>query len=157
MTRVHVGLGSNVGERQYHIDKAISEVGKLHGTQVLEVSSMRETEPMGGPPQQRRFINAAMVIETEMEPLELMLEFQSIERELGRRRNVRWGPRTIDLDILTFGDRVIDTPELVVPHPELPRRRFVLEPLAEIDPEFVHPVTGRSFKAMLAELDRAAS
>ena len=116
--RVHLGLGSNVGNRHLNIDQAVTELRRLTNTTVLKISRFIETEPVGGPPQ-GKFLNAAILIRTEQEPLELLMEIKAIERQLGRRRTVHWGPRTIDIDILTFDDRVIDTGDLKILCPTL--------------------------------------
>jgi 2-amino-4-hydroxy-6-hydroxymethyldihydropteridine diphosphokinase len=150
--RVHIGLGANVGDRTGTIEQALVEIGRLPGTRVAKASSIRETPPMGGPPQPD-YLNGAALVETELEPIELLTEVKSIERSLGRRPGERWGPRSIDIDLLTFDDRVIDTEELTVPHPRMTQRRFVLEPLAEIDPDGRHPTEGKTFAELLKELD----
>ena len=108
---------------------------------MARVSRIRKTAPVGGPPQ-RDFLNAAGELFSTIEPPVLLAELQRIEEELGRVRGEHWGPRGIDLDILLFGDRVIDTPDLVVPHPLMAERAFVLEPLAELVPTRRHPVLG---------------
>ena len=124
---------------------------------VRKVSSFHETEPVGGPPGQGKYLNAAAVLETTLDPLELLQVLQEIEAQFGRVRTVRWGERTLDLDLLLFDDRIIDTPELTIPHPRLRVRRFVLEPLAEIAPEAVDPVTKRTIADLLADLDQGPS
>ena len=132
VTRVAIGLGSNLGDRVAHVDGAIAELKAL-GTAV-GVSSLYETEPIGGP-EQDAFINAVAVIDTELEPRQLLDALIEIERRHGRIRRERWGPRTLDLDILVFEGRTIDEPGLTVPHPHIAERRFVLEPLAEVWPD----------------------
>ena len=135
----YVGLGSNLGDREAALWGALV----LLGEDVVAVSSFRETDPVGyldQPP----FLNAAAALETEFEPRALLERLLAVERELGRTRDgPRFGPRTIDLDLLLYEDRVIDEPGLVVPHPRLAERRFVLEPLAELDPDLVVPGRGR--------------
>jgi 2-amino-4-hydroxy-6-hydroxymethyldihydropteridine diphosphokinase len=143
---IYLSLGSNLGDRAENLRRAIEE---LHG--VRRVSSVYETQP-ADVPDQAWFLNCVVKIETDQEPLELLHTLQAIEQRLGRVRTVPRGPRTVDLDILFFGDTVMETPELTIPHPRLEVRRFVLEPLAEIAPEFRHPVTGRSVTEMLAGL-----
>jgi 2-amino-4-hydroxy-6-hydroxymethyldihydropteridine diphosphokinase len=149
--RVHLGLGSNLGDRRGNLQKALEQIAALPGTRVVKVSSFIETEPVDGPPQ-GKFINAAVMIETELEPEALLDGLQGIENELGRQREVRWGPRTVDIDILTFGQRRIETDRLTAPHPRLHERAFVLAPLVEIDPQGRHPALGKMFEELLREL-----
>jgi 2-amino-4-hydroxy-6-hydroxymethyldihydropteridine diphosphokinase len=146
VTRAYVGLGANLGNRRATIENAIA---LLPG--VVAVSEVRETEPVGvvdQPP----FLNAVVALETALCPRELLDTLLAVERVLGRRRRERWGPRTIDLDLLLYGDEVVDEPGLTVPHPRLHERSFALEPLAELDPELVVPGRGR-VSDLLAELD----
>jgi 2-amino-4-hydroxy-6-hydroxymethyldihydropteridine diphosphokinase len=147
-----VGLGSNLGDRAAQIDSAIAALGRAAGVTVRQVSSRHETEPVGGPPGQGMFLNAVAVLETELEPIELLRVLQRIESQFGRERKVRWGERTLDLDLLLFEGRIVQTPELCVPHPRMRTRRFVLEPLVEVAPTAVDPETGRPFAEILAEL-----
>ena len=139
VARAYVGLGSNLGDREASLRGAL----ELLGEEVVAVSSFRETDPVGYL-DQPRFLNAAAALETGLGPRALLDRLLEVERELGRTRDgPRFGPRTIDLDLLLYGDRVIDEPGLVVPHPRLAERRFVLEPLAELDPGLVIPGRGR--------------
>ena len=147
-----VGLGSNLGDRMAYINGAIVAIGRTPGLTVRKVSALQETAPVGGPPGQRAYLNAVTLLETELEPLELLGVLQQIEVQFGRERTVRWGERTLDLDLLLFEDRVLRTPELCVPHPRIRMRRFVLEPLVEMAPEAVDPETRRPFAQILAEL-----
>ena len=138
MARAFIGLGSNLGDREAALRGAL----ELLGEDVVAVSSFRETEPVGYL-DQPAFLNAAAALETGLEPRALLERLLGVERELGRtREGPRHGPRTIDLDLLVYDDRVIDEPGLVVPHPRLAERRFVLEPLAELDPGLVVPGRG---------------
>ena len=147
MTLAYVGLGANVGDREATILAALDE---LSG--VVAVSELRETEPVGVT-DQPAFLNGAAAVQTELSPRELLDTLLAIERRLGReRRHIRWGPRTIDLDLLLYGAETVDEPGLTVPHPHLHERRFALEPLAELDPELVIPGRGR-VRDLLAELD----
>jgi 2-amino-4-hydroxy-6-hydroxymethyldihydropteridine diphosphokinase len=148
-----IGLGSNLGDRRAALEGAIAALSETPGIVVREVSSFHETEPVGGPAGQGRYLNAAAALETTLEPVELLRALQRIETRFGRVCTVRWAERTLDLDLLLFGDRVIETPELVVPHPRFSARRFVLEPLAEVAPEAVDPVTNRTIAQLLADLD----
>ena len=146
MTRAYVGLGANVGDRKATIEAAVAA---LPG--VVAVSALRETEPVGvvdQPP----FLNGAAALETQLSARELLDALLAVERELGRERGERWGPRTIDLDLLLFGGETIDEPGLTVPHPRLHERRFALEPLVDLDPELAIPGRGRLVE-LLAELD----
>jgi 2-amino-4-hydroxy-6-hydroxymethyldihydropteridine diphosphokinase len=119
---------------------------------VTTVSSFLETDPVGGPPGQGRFLNAAAKIETDLAPEALLEELKRVERALGRKPGPRWGPREIDLDILLCGDTILETGTLVIPHPRMRERRFVLEPLAEIAPDARDPVTGLSVRALLEKV-----
>jgi 2-amino-4-hydroxy-6-hydroxymethyldihydropteridine diphosphokinase len=146
VTVAYVGLGANLGDREATIRAAIAE---LPG--VLGVSTLRETDPVGVT-DQPRFLNGVAALETGLQPQELLDLLLAVERRLGRERRERWGPRTIDLDLLLYGDEVIDEEGLTVPHPHLHERRFVLEPLAEIAPSLVIPGLG-GVEDLLAELD----
>jgi 2-amino-4-hydroxy-6-hydroxymethyldihydropteridine diphosphokinase len=145
MTRAYVGLGANLGDREATIRAAVAA---LPG--VLAVSSLRETEPVGVT-DQPRFLNGVAALETELSARDLLDTLLALERRLGRERRERWGPRTIDLDLLLFGQEAIDEPGLTVPHPRLHERRFALEPLAEIAPDALIPGRGRVAN-LLAEL-----
>lgn len=129
---VFVGLGSNLGDRPRHIYDALRELAEAGDIRVVACSSLHETEPVGGPPAQPRFLNAVAELATTLTPRALLQRLLAIEHRHGRRRTVPNGPRTLDLDLLIFGDCVIDEPDLVVPHPRLHLREFVLRPLAEI-------------------------
>ena len=146
MTLAYVGLGANLGDREGTIRAAVAE---LPG--VVAVSTLRETDPVGIT-DQPRFLNGVAALETELTPRELLDVLLAVERRLGRERGQRWGPRTIDLDLLLYGDGVIDETGLTIPHPRLHERRFVLEPLAELAPALVVPGRGR-VKDLLAKLD----
>ena len=143
----YVGLGSNLGDREDNLRRALERLEELGP---LRVSSIRETDPVGMT-DQPRFLNAVAELETDLPASELLKRLLAIERELGRDRakEVRWGPRTIDLDLLLHGGETIDEPGLTVPHPRLAERRFVLEPLHELDPELVLP-DGRAVRELLA-------
>ena len=145
MTRAYVGLGANLGDREATIRAALAELPGL-----VAVSELRETDPVGVV-DQPAFLNGAAALETELSARELLDALLAIERELGRERRERWGPRTIDLDLLLYGEERIDEPGLTVPHPRLHERRFALEPLADLDPELVIPGRGR-VGDLLAEL-----
>jgi 2-amino-4-hydroxy-6-hydroxymethyldihydropteridine diphosphokinase len=145
VTRAYVGLGANLGDRETMILRAAALLGPHR------LSSIRETEPWGFT-HQPKFLNAVAEMDTELSPRELHDRLHEIERDLGRTRSgPRYGPRTIDLDLLLYGDEVIDEPDLIVPHPRLHERLFALEPLAELDPELSVPGRG-ALAAMIAEL-----
>jgi len=153
MARAYVGIGSNVGDRADTIDRAVRALTQTPGITVAAVSPLAETGPVGGPEGQGPFLNGAAALDTSLEPEALLDALQTIERDLGRRRSERWGPRTIDLDLLLYDERIIAHARLTVPHARLRERRFVLEPLAAIAPEAVDPVTGLSVRRLLEDLD----
>ncbi len=152
---VFIGFGSNVGDRVDFCDRAVTLLSLLPHSQLAGVSLLYETEPVndGSNPGEGWFLNGVVQIETDIAPKSLLSVLREIERSLGRDQDNRSGPRTIDLDILFYGRRVINEPDLVVPHPRLHQRRFVLMPLSELDPLFVHPVRQRTVNQMLAEVD----
>jgi len=131
---VYVALGSNVGDRAAHLAYARARLAALPGTRLLKQSRVEETAPLGPVPQ-GAYLNQMVLLETALEPAELLVQLHAIESERGRERRagVRWGPRTLDLDVERFGDRVLREPHLVIPHPELPNRPFWLRELAELD------------------------
>jgi 2-amino-4-hydroxy-6-hydroxymethyldihydropteridine diphosphokinase len=150
--RAYVGLGANLGDREGTIGRALDLLEEQAGIQVVRVSTLRQTEPVGYL-DQPRFVNAAAELETSLSPRALLDALLAVERELGRtREGPRFGPRTIDLDLLVYGDRVVDEPGLEIPHPRMHERRFALEPLAELAPALVVPGRG-PVKTLLAELD----
>lgn len=138
-TIAYIALGSNVGDRRVHLNAAISQLTARPGIEVLKVSSYHETDPVGGPAGQGKYLNAAAEIRTALSPAELLARLQEIEAGLGRVRDERFGPRTLDLDLLLYGLEIIHTADLTVPHPRMHERSFVLKPLAEIAPLAVHP------------------
>ena len=153
MARAFVGLGSNLGDREGTLRAATGRLRSLPRTEVLAVSKLRDTEPVGYV-DQPRFLNGAVALETELPARELLAALFEIERHFGRNRAAAppQGPRTLDLDLLLYGDEEIAEPELEVPHPRLHERRFVLEPLAELDPALEVPGKG-TVQALLARLD----
>jgi 2-amino-4-hydroxy-6-hydroxymethyldihydropteridine diphosphokinase len=153
-TPAWIGLGSNLGDRKGILDGAVAALTDVPGVVVQGVSSYHETQPVGGPPGQGPFLNAAAHLETTLGPHQLLAALQEIEKQAGRVRTVRWGERTLDLDILIHGTKFLDTKELKLPHPRLAFRRFVLAPLAEIAPTIVDTMTKRTIAELLANLDR---
>jgi 2-amino-4-hydroxy-6-hydroxymethyldihydropteridine diphosphokinase len=150
-TTAFVGIGSNLGDREANLRRAIELLSAEEGIDVAAVSNIRETEPVG-PVEQGPFLNGAVRIETELRPRELLDRLLDIEKRMGRVRGERFGPRTIDLDLLVYGEETIDEPGLTVPHPRLQERRFALEPLAELDPGLTIPGS-KPVSALLAKLE----
>jgi 2-amino-4-hydroxy-6-hydroxymethyldihydropteridine diphosphokinase len=141
--RAYIGVGANLGQREETISHALALLGEQEGVEVVAVSALRETDPVGLA-DQPRFLNAAAAVDTDLEPRALLGVLLAVERALGRtREGPRFGPRTIDLDLLVFGDREVDEPGLTVPHPRLAERAFALEPLVELDPQLEIPGRGR--------------
>ncbi len=147
----YVGLGSNIGDREATLRRALSLIDAEPGVEVLSVSTFRETDPVGyldQPP----FLNGACVLETDLPPQDLLARLLAIERSLGRvRGEERFGPRTIDLDLLLYGSETLGVPGLTVPHPRLMERRFALEPLVELEPDLALP-DGRLLREALTRL-----
>ncbi|HHT9129998.1 MAG TPA: 2-amino-4-hydroxy-6-hydroxymethyldihydropteridine diphosphokinase [Candidatus Brocadiaceae bacterium] len=143
MVCVCIGLGSNVGDRARNLVYAYDRIITLRGIQLLKLSRFYETVPAGGPPQPM-FFNAALSIKTALSPHQLLKEFQHIENLMGRVRTVKWGPRNIDIDILLYGDEIVNEDQLKIPHPLMHTRLFVLEPLIEIEPNIVHPLFNKT-------------
>jgi 2-amino-4-hydroxy-6-hydroxymethyldihydropteridine diphosphokinase len=150
--KAYIGLGANLGEREATLRRALELLAATPGVDVVAVSSFRETDPVGFT-EQPRFVNAAAVVETDLAARAVLDRLLAVERLLGRTRDgPRYGPRTVDLDLLLYGDEVIDEPGLRVPHPRLHERLFVVEPLLELDPGLVVPGRG-PLSAVRAELD----
>jgi 2-amino-4-hydroxy-6-hydroxymethyldihydropteridine diphosphokinase len=148
----YLGLGSNLGDRQKNIRLAIDRLKKTSGLRVLAVSSMLENPAIGGPPDSPPFFNGVAKIETTLGSHALLHQLLEIEKSLGRDRRVKWEPRVIDLDLLLYGDQIVSSQELVVPHPLMHERAFVLQPLAEIAPDVVHPTLQMTIAGLLANL-----
>jgi len=148
METIYLSLGSNVGEREENLARAVAALG-AEGVRVLRRSSLYATEPVDFAPQ-GWFLNCVVEAETALMPRQLLRALQRIERQLGRKKLVPRGPRTIDLDILFYGSSVVRTPELEVPHPRMTQRRFVLVPLAELAPALRHPLTRMTVAELLA-------
>ena len=148
--RIYIGIGSNLGDRRANHAEAIERIGTIPDTKVVRASSLYESEPLGNA--KTWFVNSAIEIETELGAEALLKRLKAIEDAMGRKRvkGKRWGSRIIDLDILLSENEVVDKRTLKVPHPEMHKRRFVLMPLAELAPHFVHPGLGQSVSALLA-------
>lgn len=151
MTKVYAGLGSNLGNKRENIHRAIDRIDACEGICVKEKSGFYNTTPVGGPPQPD-YVNCVIGLETEIEPQTLLKVFKKIEIELGRKPGMRWGQRVIDLDIILFGDRIVNDHDLKIPHERMHERAFVLEPLSEISPDTKHPVSGTSISKLLEKL-----
>lgn len=151
---VFIGFGSNVGDRFDYCDRALTLLGLLPGTQMRAVSSLYETEPVRDTtdPGSGWFLNGVVRLDTDLEPRHLLSLCREVERALGRDQDRRGGPRTLDLDILFYGDRIVNEGDLMIPHPRLHQRRFVLMPLAELAPEWQHPVFKRTVRDLLTHL-----
>lgn len=150
MIGIFVGLGSNLGDRERNIRRALAQIDKLPETAIRRVSSLYDTDPVSAVPQPD-YLNAVAEVESTLGARELLWQLLLVEARLGRRRqrHERWGARVIDLDLLLFGTELHDDPDLVVPHPELHKRAFVLIPLSELAPDLVHPVEQRTVRELL--------
>lgn len=148
---VYVGLGSNIGDRRRTIERAIRMLDVLPGTRIEKVAPLYETSPIGGP-RQRPFLNTVVQLATPLSPARLWGALRNVEKKLGRVRRVKWGPRTIDADILLYGRRVIRSSSLTIPHPRYHERRFVLMPLNQIAPHVVHPLLRCQNSSLLRRL-----
>jgi 2-amino-4-hydroxy-6-hydroxymethyldihydropteridine diphosphokinase len=152
----YIALGANLGDRRGNIEAALARLGEEAGVRVRKVSMLMENPAVGGPAGSPAFLNAVAEVETSLSAAELLDVLLEVEKGLGRVREEKWGPRVIDLDLVLYGDEVIEGPGLTVPHPLMHERRFVLGPLAEIAPGVVHPTSGRRVRELLAELDARA-
>ncbi|BFM40473.1 2-amino-4-hydroxy-6-hydroxymethyldihydropteridine diphosphokinase [Synechocystis sp. LKSZ1] len=152
MTPVAIGLGSNLGPSQQILEQSLSQLAQVPDLHLIAVSAWYETLPVG--PQQPNYLNGCAVLETELNPEILLARLQSIEQQFGRVRTEKWGPRTLDLDLLLYGQRQHQSPTLTIPHPFLIERAFVLIPLAEIAPDWQEPKTGQTILQLAQACDR---
>lgn len=152
MARCLIGCGSNLGRRREQLDRAIELMRFMPGVTLLGVSRFRETVPIGGPSRQRSFLNGACLIETDLPPQDVLSLLAAVENTLHRHREERWGPRTVDLDLLLYDDLVVDSECLTVPHPRMSTRRFVLEPCVEIAGDAFHPLAACRLDEILASI-----
>lgn len=152
-----IGMGSNQGDREATLDEAVAIIRAEPHFHLWTVSKYYETVPVGGPPGQAPFLNASLLLEPTLDPLTLLERLHAIEAKLGRVRDERWGARTLDLDLLLYGQEVRRTPQLTLPHPRLPFRRFALVPTVEVAPWMLDPLTGRTVNELLGDLDRRPS
>lgn len=148
MTRAFVGLGSNRGDRREHLERSVRELSRLPRTRLVRLSSLYDSEAVGDP-EEPRYLNAVAMIETGLGPRELLEGLRGVEEREGRPASRRSGPRTLDLDLLFYGDRVLEEQGLQVPHPRSPERLFVLVPMTELDPAWTDPRTGLRMDALL--------
>jgi 2-amino-4-hydroxy-6-hydroxymethyldihydropteridine diphosphokinase len=149
--QAYIALGANLGDRAHNIDQAIAQLRADPDIRVSKISSLLDNPAVGGPANSPAFLNAVAEIETSRTAQDVLHRLLEIERKLGRVRTEKWSPRTIDLDLLLYGDQVIDLPNLKVPHPRLHEREFVLRPLAEIAPDLVHPLLHRKIVELLGD------
>ena len=153
-TTAYIALGGNVGQRVRTLLRAAEMLDEVDGVRVRRISRFRETDPVGGPPDQPKYVNAAAELQTSLTPEELLAALHEIENALGRNRNAeqRCGPRTCDLDLLLMGELVADSEDLTVPHPRMHERRFVLQPLSDLAPDAIHPTLHKTVAQLLAEV-----
>lgn len=149
---VYISLGSNMGNKKENLERAIKEIANIKDTFIIKESKIIETEPFGYK-EQDDFLNSCIGIKTLLTPREILKELLSIEKKMGRERKIKWGPRIIDLDIIFYGKEVIEEDDLIVPHPYMEYREFVLKPLEEIIPNFVHPLLLKRVSTLKKELE----
>jgi 2-amino-4-hydroxy-6-hydroxymethyldihydropteridine diphosphokinase len=145
MPEVYLGLGSNIGDKEDYIKRALGLISEIYG--IKKISHLYHTEPVGNI-KQEWFLNCVVEIETKIDPKKLLSSLKSIERSLGRKKTVENGPRIIDIDILFYGDRIVKTKNLIIPHPLLHERLFVLQPMMDLTASFVHPVLKKSIREL---------
>ena len=152
--KAYLGLGSNIGNRLRNLQSVLDHLNVVTGISLEAVSPVYETNPIGGPAQPE-YLNAAIEIETDKCPEKLLKHCLDIEKKMGRYRRERWEPRIIDIDVLLYGKLILNSPNLVIPHPFMHERAFVLQPLADIAPDIVHPVLGLTVNEMLARIEKS--
>ena len=155
MPKSLIGLGANLNHRETVLRDVVRHLGSLQGVTLLGSSRVYETNPIGGPSGQNAFLNAVVLIDSEIDPSSLLAILQTLENTCGRVRDARWGPRVIDLDLLLYGDVNIELPNLILPHPRMTFRRFVLHPACDIASDIIHPTTGRTLGQLLNHLDKS--
>jgi 2-amino-4-hydroxy-6-hydroxymethyldihydropteridine diphosphokinase len=146
----YIGFGGNMGDPERTCREALALLGDMDGIRLEAVSSLYRTQPVGVE-DQAWFLNGVLACRTRLDPEDLLRQLLAVENRFGRKRTVRWGPRTLDLDLLFYGEHVLDLPGLTIPHPRAHERRFVLEPLVEIAPKLRHPILGVTVARLLAE------
>jgi 2-amino-4-hydroxy-6-hydroxymethyldihydropteridine diphosphokinase len=151
MSAAYIGIGSNLGDRHSHIEAARDALGQLPKTLLSGFSPVYETEPIG-PGEQGRYLNAVASVQTVLSPEELLGALMDIEQAAGRERDEQWGPRTLDLDLLLYDDRVMASERLTLPHPRMHERWFVLRPLADLADDLIHPVLNITVERLLMDL-----
>ena len=150
-----IGLGSNIGDRAGQFDEAVRHICHAPDVSLQGSSHYHETSPIGGPSGQDPFLNAVIRVVTSLSPEQLLVRLNQVERQLGRERIERWGPRTIDIDLLLYDSQVLETADLQIPHRRMATRRFVLEPACEVGPEMIHGPTGWTLQKLLSRLDES--
>lgn len=148
---VFIGIGSNIGDAACNCARGIEGIGEIDGNKIIAISSFYRSEPIGHI-EQDWFVNCVIKIKTDLTPHSLLTALHDVEKSFGRKRDIKYGPRVIDLDVLLFDSLIIDEGEFKIPHPRMHERRFVLEPMSEIDANFTHPVTKKTIKELLREL-----
>ena len=154
MVKALIGLGANLGRPAENLEAAQARLANLKSTRLISLSDWLATTPVGGPDNQDEFLNGAALLETVLCPDDLATALQQVEQDLGRQRIIRWGPRLIDLDIILYGNRIVDTPQLTIPHPWMALRRFVLEPANQIASNMRHPQIGMTVGELFANLEK---
>lgn len=150
MTKAYLGLGSNIGERIGYIEDALSEIKNIKNTNVVKVSSVYETEPWGNVDQDD-YLNSVIEIDTGLDAQNLLNELKLIEKKIGRTENQRWAQREIDIDLLFYGNEILESEFMTVPHPQIEKRKFVLVPMSELNADFIHPVFKKTISQLLSE------